>query len=117
MGNISRLVLVKNITNVIHFIDPQTGQTGQMSPELFWRDPLALRPIITAARSRFTRYVILGKDAVVTEENVSKKAATRRNRNKLASLTLAKEDDLGVKDTQIEERSHVGYLMKAGDVA
>lgn len=115
LGNISRLVLVKNITNHIHIIDPLTGQTAQMNPEAFWRDPI--RPIITAARSRFVRYIVLGKDAIILERNVSKRSATRRNKSKLASLTVAKEEDLGINDVQIEERSHVGYLMKAGDIS
>lgn len=115
LGNISRLVLVKNITNNIHLIDPLTGQTAQMSAEVFWRDPI--RPVITAARSRFVRYIVLGKEAVLMERNVSRKKATRRNKAKLALLTTAKEDDLGINDKQFEERSHVGYLMKSGDVA
>jgi len=115
LGNISRLVLVKNITNVIHLIDPLSGQTAQLSPDAYWRDPI--RPIITAGRSRFTKYVVLGKEAVILERNVSKKNATRRNKEKLATLTVAKEDDLGLNNLQIEERSHVGYLMKAGDVS
>jgi nonsense-mediated mRNA decay protein 3 len=50
------------------------------------------------------------------ERNVSKKTATRKQRNRLATLTVAKERDLGVNDVQFEERSHLGYLMKAGDV-
>lgn len=115
LGNISRLVLVKNVTNMIHLMDPLTGQTSAMSGEVFWRDPI--RPVITAARSRFVRYIVLGKDAVILERNVSKKSATNRNKAKLASLTVAKEEDLGINDVQIEERSHVGYLMKAGDIA
>jgi len=114
LGNISRLVLVKNITNNIHIIDPLTGQTAQMSGEVFWREPI--RPIITAARSRFVRYIVLGKDAVILERNVSRKSVTRRYKAKLATLTVAKEADLGINDVQIEERSHVGYLMKAGDI-
>ena len=114
LGNISRLAMVKNVTCVIHLIDPLSGQTAQMSPEVFWREPI--RPIITAARSRFTRYVVLGKDPIVLERNVSKKRATKRNRNKLALVTVAKEDDLGINDVQFEERSFVGYLMKSGDV-
>jgi len=115
-GNISRLCLVKNVTNVIHLIDPLTGQTAQMNGETFWRDPI--RPVITAARSRFVRCVVLGKDPLPCPvTNVSKKTTTRRNRNKLALLTVAKEDDLGVNDVTVEESSHVGYLMKSGDVA
>lgn len=36
---------------------------------------------------------------------------------KLARVTVAREDDLGVNDVQLCENSHVGYLMKSGDVA
>ena len=114
LGNISRLVLVKNISNVIHLIDPCSGQTASMTPEVFWREPL--RPIITAAKSRMTRYVVLGKEPVFLRKNVSKRTPTRKQKSRLASLTVAREDDLGVNDKQCEERSHVGYLMKSGDV-
>ena len=114
MGNISRLVLVKNISNVIHLIDPLSGQTASMSSDVFWREPL--RPIVTAARTRMTRYVVLGKEAVFLRKNVSKRATNKKQRSRLANLTLAREEDLGVNDEQYEERSHVGYLMKAGDV-
>lgn len=37
-------------------------------------------------------------------------------KSRLASISMAREDDLGVNDKQFEERSHVGYLMKSGDV-
>jgi nonsense-mediated mRNA decay protein 3 len=114
LGNIARLVMVQSISNVIHLIDPLSGQTAQLSADAFWRDPL--RPVITAARSRMTRFVVLGKEAVVLERNVSKRSATRKQRSRLASLSLAREDDLGVNDAQYEERSNVGYLMKSGDV-
>ena len=114
LGNISRLVLVKNISNLIHFLDPMTGQTAPMTADAYWRQPL--RPIITAARSRMTRFVVLGKEPVVLRQNVSKRSASKNQKSRLAELTLAKEDDLGVNDMQCAERSHVGYLMKAGDV-
>jgi len=114
IGNISRLVLVKAVTNVIHIIDPLNGQTGQISSEVFWREPF--RPIITAARSRFDKYIVLGKEPLIVEQNLSRKSATRRNRNKLALLTTAKEEDLGINDTQLVTASHIGYLMKSGDM-
>jgi nonsense-mediated mRNA decay protein 3 len=114
LGNINRLVMVKSISNVIHLIDPFSGQTAQLSGDAFWRDPL--RPIITAARSRMTRFVVLGKEPVLLRPNVSKRSASRKQKSRLANLTLAREDDLGVNDRQFEERSHVGYLMKSGDV-
>jgi len=114
LGNINRCVLVKNVSSLIHLIDPLSGQTATMSADQFWRDPI--RPIVTAARSRMIRYVVLGKEPILLRPNVSRKIATRKNRSKLAVVTLAKEDDLGVNDVQLEERSHVGYLFKSGDV-
>lgn len=114
LGNIPRCVLVKNVSNMIHVIDPLSGQTATMSAEQFWRDPI--RPVITAARARMTRYVVLGKEPIMLRPNVSRRSATRKHRSRLASVTLAKEEDLGVNDVQFEERSHVGYLMKSGDV-
>ena len=114
IGNISRLVLVKNITNVIHVIDPLTGQTGIIESDAYWRDPF--RPVITAARTRLTRYVILGKDPVYLERNLSKKSVSKKQRSKLALITTAREADLGTNDSTLEERSHLGYLMKSGDV-
>jgi nonsense-mediated mRNA decay protein 3 len=114
LGNIARLVLVKSVSSLIHVLDPLTGQTAQLSGEAYWRDPI--RPVITAARSRMDRFIILGKEPVDLKRNVSKRSATRRLRNQLATLTLARESDLGVNDRQFEENSHVGYLMKSGDV-
>ena len=82
--------------------------------DAYWRDPF--RPVITAARTRLTRYVVLGKDAVFLERNHSKKAVGKKQRSKLATITAARESDLGMNDSQIEERSHLGYLLKSGDV-
>jgi nonsense-mediated mRNA decay protein 3 len=114
LGNISRLVLVKNISNVIHLIDPLSGQQASMTNDGYWRDPL--RPVITAARSKMMRFVVLGKEPIVLRRNVSKRQTIRKQRNRLAALTLAREADLGINDKQYEERSNVGYLMKSGDV-
>ena len=115
LGNISRCVLVKNISNVIHFVDPLSGQTASMPAEVYWRDPLLYRPIVTAARSRFTRFVVLGKEAVALAHNASKRSTTRQ-RNRLAHVTVARETDLGVNDSQDEVNSFIGYLLKSGDV-
>jgi nonsense-mediated mRNA decay protein 3 len=114
LGCIARLVLVKNISNVIHLIDPLSGQTGSLTADAYWREPL--RPLITAARSRMARYVVLGQEAVLLRQNVAKRTTARKQRSRLARLTLAKEEDLGVNDKQAEELSHQGYLLKAGDM-
>lgn len=95
-------------------MDPLSGQTASIESEAYWRDPF--RPVVTAARTRLSRYVILGKDPVFLERNVSKRGVSKKQRSKLALITAARESDLGANDSQIEERSHLGYLMKSGDV-
>ena len=60
--------------------------------------------------------MVLGKEAVYLERNHSKKAVGKKQRSKLASITAARECDLGTNDSHIEEHSHLGYLMKSGDV-
>jgi nonsense-mediated mRNA decay protein 3 len=114
LGNIARLVLVKHVSNVITLLDPLTGQLANMEGDVYWRDPI--RPLVAAARSRMTRYIVLGKDPVYLRPNASKRTMTQKQRTKLAHVSLARESDLGVNDQQITEQSHIGYLFKAGDV-
>ena len=83
---------------------------------MVWISTFPIKARHVAARSRMTRYIVLGKEPIVIERNVSRRSATRKYRNRLAAVTLAKEVDLGKDDTQFEERSHVGYLVTAGDV-
>lgn len=88
-----------------------------MIPDAYWRDPL--KPILTAAKSHLKRFVVLGKEPLVLERNVSKRNTGRKQRNRLATVTLAKEQELGVVSNckYYEEASHIGYLFKSGDVA
>jgi nonsense-mediated mRNA decay protein 3 len=114
LGSLSRLVLVKNISNVIHVIDPLSGQTGSLTNDAYWRDPI--RPLITAARSRMARYIVLGQEPVLLRKNIAQRSTNKKQRHKLARLTLAHENDLGNNDVQVEELSHQGYLFKSGDM-
>jgi nonsense-mediated mRNA decay protein 3 len=58
----------------------------------------------------------LGKEPVFLRENVSKKTPGKKQKSRLASLTVAREEDLGRNDDQCEEQSTIGYLLKSGDV-
>ncbi len=112
-SSIARTVIVKNVGEVVQLVDPLSGQTGTLSGGTFWNEPF--RPLITASRSRMTRYVVLSKEPVHEASNNAKRQ-TARQKNRLAELTLMKEDDMGINDDQVVVRSHVGYLCRAGDV-
>lgn len=118
LGNIDRLVLVKNISNLIHLVDPRSGQTASLTSDAYWRCEQVLRPLITAARSRMMRLVVLSKEAVYLRNNASHRRTSTKQRSRLARVTMVREDELGSASQcqQVDEVSHVGYLLKAGDV-
>jgi nonsense-mediated mRNA decay protein 3 len=120
LGNISRLVLVKNVSNLIHLQDPLSGQTAGLTCDAYWRHEAfnGLRPLVpSSSKTRLTRYVVLGREAVVLRPNASQRRTTSKAKSRLARVVVAKEHELGARDTvQIEELSHVGYLLRSGDV-
>lgn len=86
-----------------------------MSSDVYWRSPF--KPIVAAGRSRLTRFIVLGKEPILLENtNKSKRQISLRKANRVASLTIAKERDLGRNDRKLEQTTHYGYLFKAGDV-
>lgn len=115
LGSISRLVLVKNISNLIHLIDPATGQTASFDAEVYWRNAEFLRPLITAGRSRLKRMVVLAKQAVRVAPNAAQKLQRRNQSRRLATVTMVPEEQMGITEP-LEEQSHIGYLLKAGDI-
>ena len=114
MSSMSRLALVKNIGPVVQMVDPYSGQQGMLNGTSFWRNQF--RPLISAARSRLTRYVVLDNTPASFKDGNAAKKTTRRQRNRLSTLTLMREQDMGKTDQQQVVCSHIGYLCKAGDV-
>jgi nonsense-mediated mRNA decay protein 3 len=112
MGSMERLVLVQRVTDQVHVVDPQSGHTGTFSSEEYWRDPV--RAIVTAHRSRFTEFLVLGKSAVELERNPAQRQSSRQTAQRVASVTFCRSNHVGL-DKDAEETSHVGYLLKEGD--
>jgi nonsense-mediated mRNA decay protein 3 len=113
MGSLSRLVLVQRVTDQVHVVDPISGATGTFSSEEYWRDPV--RPIVTAHRSRFTEFIVLGKSAVALEHhNPAQRATSRQAIQRVAAVTYCRSHHVGL-DKDAEETSHIAYLLKEGD--
>ncbi|GMH50260.1 hypothetical protein TrVE_jg7954 [Triparma verrucosa] len=96
----------------MQIVDPVTGQIGTISGGDFWGN--YFRPLVTAARSRMGRYVVLDQTPVWEEKNNAKRQTSKQKR-RVAELTLMKESDMGSSDSQVVVRSHLGYLCKSGD--
>lgn len=106
MGNISQLVLCTGIGNTLHFMDPLTLQTADMTAASFYRTPFT--PLAAGGGGKgLTEYVVL--DIEPTGERLGKHA--------LADATIARSADLGSNDQTYYVRTHLGGILHPGDTA
>ncbi|KAF2073333.1 hypothetical protein CYY_005351 [Polysphondylium violaceum] len=103
LGNMGPLVVVTKVSNLIHFIDPQTLQVGEISALTYWNAPFR-------ALSSYKQLV----EFTVLDVNLS---GTTRGRYALADVQLMRSADFGVNDNIFEIRSHLGNVFNAGDLA
>lgn len=97
----SRLVLCNKIARSIHFLDPTTLKTKELTAHNFWRTPFTS----LASLKMLTEYMVL--DVEPTGESVGNML--------LADITVARTADLGVNDTTYYVRSHLGHILHPGD--
>jgi len=144
LSNISRLVLAKRIGSGIHIVDPLTGEHSEISTDKYWRHSfkavmtsrsliryvvLNVEPILTSARPSAKIGKIRGSkagsvsrgrgasmDSVSIMGSMLGSVITDR-KLRLAEVTLARESDLGVNDTQFVCVSHLGNILREGDIA
>lgn len=103
LGNVSRLVVCRKITNMIQFIDPSTLQTADLLSNVFWRAPF---PSLLDV-NQLVEFVVL--DVEPTGDVKGKFV--------LADITVSRAADLGVNDNTYYVRSHLGAILHPGDSA
>jgi nonsense-mediated mRNA decay protein 3 len=119
MGNIAQLVVCTRVGNSIHFTDPATLQTAELSAQSYWRAPFAplgATPDLTeftvldcepsgATRGRFT-----AADAQVALSNAFQASSA-------GEAAMDYDDNAGANDGIYHTRTHLGSLLQAGDTA
>ncbi|EFA82234.1 60S ribosomal export protein [Heterostelium album PN500] len=103
LGGMGPVVLIYKVSNLIHVIDPNTLQMGEISPLLFWNHPFRA----LATHKQLVELVVL--DVTLTGE--------RRGKFALADIQVARSSDFGRNDTTFFIRTHLGHLFNAGDLA
>lgn len=102
LGGICPLVLCTRVGTSIHFIDPNTLRTADISHQVYWRDPFQ-----SLASSRgLVEYLVM--DVELTGEVVGKFA--------LAEAQVVRASEFGRSTQYHFIRTHLGNLLKAGDV-
>jgi len=102
-GNISPLVICNKVSNILHVIDPFTLSTSEISPPVFWAN--AFRSI--AGHKQLIEYTILDINPL----------GPINGKYALSDVTVARSRDFGSNDTVFYGKTHLGHLLKPGDIA
>jgi len=111
LGGLSSLLLVHRITNQIRLLDPLTGFEHHIDGATYWR--LGLTALMNARR--LTAFVVLDVEPV-ERDPAATSCGHLDQRFRLADATVARAADLGVNDQQFLVRTHLGNILKAGDL-
>jgi nonsense-mediated mRNA decay protein 3 len=101
MGNVSRIVLCSKISNTLQFLDPNTLQIADLSPQVYWKKPFAS----LAEVSQLVEFIVLDVEPT----------GYTKGRWVLADITCARSSDLGLNDREFYVRSHLGGILHPGD--
>jgi len=110
LGNINPLVLVTRVTQSIHVIDPNTLQWAEMSSAQYWREPFRA----LCSPKQLVEYMVIEVALVEDRDRVHRPRLSTKHL--LADVYVAKLSDLGVNDVQYHCRSHLGHLLRSGDI-
>lgn len=101
LSNISRVVLCSKISNTIQFLDPNTLQTADLNPQVYWKKPFQS----LAEVSQLVEFIVLDVEPT----------GFTKGRWVQADITCARSSDLGVNDREFYIRSHLGGILHPGD--
>lgn len=120
LSGISPIVLVKNVTAEIHVIDPFSCERAEISTEKYDRNEFS-----SVMNSReLIKFVVLSIDPIIKDARPGAKrkgqaglgAAGVSGKIRLGECVVAREKDLGENDTQYTVITHLGNLLKVGDL-
>lgn len=128
MGGICPVLLCHRVTAGLHFIDPLTLRLVDLSAGTYWHHPCP--PIVT--RKQLIEFIVLDVEKAdshaldnsyfsdLSEQDQSSMNSKSVNKYshklQLALVTVAKSADLGKTDTSHEVISHLGHILRAGDL-
>jgi len=115
----TKFALCYKVTSQLHFIDPFTARTIDLSAEKFWRSPFTA----LATANNLIEYTVLNVEEpphravpLTLEDSAASTAASKPETDfRVVELEVARSSDLGCIDQTFFLRSHLGHLLKPGD--
>lgn len=101
LGNIAPMTVCNKVGTAVQVLDPQTLQTADISPEVFWRAPFTPLADVT----ELVEFIVLDIEPL----------GPVKGRYVLAEATVARASDMGSSDQTYFTRTHLGSLLNVGD--
>ncbi|KAF5107496.1 hypothetical protein DV453_003026 [Geotrichum candidum] len=103
LGNISQVVLCHKISNNVHFLDPNTLETADISADIYWRAPF----MSLANASQMVEFFVIHVEPL----------GPMRGRHALADVQVARMSDIQTNGQTHILRTHLGGILHPGDTA
>nr|CAG8635754.1 1419_t:CDS:2 [Entrophospora candida]CAG8639558.1 5015_t:CDS:2 [Entrophospora candida] len=100
---VSQLVICYRVGNSIHVMDPNTLAVSELATATYWRTPFNA----LASAQSLTEYYVLDVEPLPQV----------RGKYMLAEVQVAKSTDFGRNDQTYFVRTHLGNILKSGDLA
>ncbi|XP_014241897.1 60S ribosomal export protein NMD3 [Cimex lectularius] len=111
-GGISQVCIVQRVSNNIHLIDPSSSQIAEVTGTNYWRDPF--KSIFNP--KQLSQYIVMDIEPIAdSERKLFPGQGHISIKHVLCDVWLVKESDLGMTESTIHTRSHLGHILKPGD--
>lgn len=109
-GNISPICLVQNVANTIHLIDPITAQMAEISGVNYFRYPFL--PICDP--KQLIEYTVMDIEIIKNRKQFPGQGPISF-KHVVADIWLVKSSELGISESTIHTKTHIGHLLRPGD--
>ncbi|XP_046864898.1 60S ribosomal export protein NMD3-like [Xenia sp. Carnegie-2017] len=108
LGTIGQLVICTRVTTAIRVLDPTTLKTAEISTNVYWRTPFQS----LLSYKQLAEFMVLQCEPV----DHSTHNSSVISQYCLADVWVTRTSDIGLSDNQYHCRSHLGNLLKVGDL-
>ena len=112
LSDVNPLCLIKAVGAEVHVQDPRTGERHEVSVDKYWRHEFT--PVMTSRE--LLPFVVLSVEPVMQDARASAKKRGAGRKVQMAECVVARESDFGVNDTQFTCLTHLGHILREGDV-
>lgn len=113
LGNIGRLCICTRVTNNIYLINPMTLKSAIMSATIYFRQPF----ISITNSKKLTEYMVMDVEQLdkTTIDQSAEPDSEGGGKYSLADVWLVRSSEIGMNDSEIHCRTHLGHLLSPGD--